>query len=67
VDVLLDDRNVSPGVKFADAEVLGVPTAVIVGRGLANGVVEIKDRATLERQEVPVAEAVDAVLAAIAF
>jgi prolyl-tRNA synthetase len=65
VDVLLDDRNVSPGVKFADAEVLGVPTAVIVGRGLANGVVEIKDRATLERQEVPIAEAVDAVLALV--
>jgi prolyl-tRNA synthetase len=57
LDVLLDDRTASPGVKFADAELLGMPTIVVVGRGLANGVVEVKDRATGERTEVPVAEA----------
>ena len=34
--VLLDDRSVSPGVKFADSEILGMPTIVVVGRGLAN-------------------------------
>ncbi|MGB7964436.1 MAG: proline--tRNA ligase [Propionicimonas sp.] len=55
--VLLDDRKASPGVKFADAEVLGMPTVVVVGRGLANGVVEVRDRASGERVEVAVAEA----------
>ncbi|MDQ3989284.1 MAG: proline--tRNA ligase [Actinomycetota bacterium] len=54
VRVLLDDRKATPGVKFADAELLGVPTIVVVGRGLANGVVEVKDRGTGERTEVPV-------------
>jgi prolyl-tRNA synthetase len=51
---LLDDRKASPGVKFADAELIGVPTIVVVGRGLANGVVEVKDRRSGERTEVPV-------------
>jgi prolyl-tRNA synthetase len=55
---------VSPGVKFKDAELLGMPTIVTVGRGLAEGVIEIRDRATDERTEVPVAEAAAAVLAA---
>jgi prolyl-tRNA synthetase len=51
--VLLDDRKATPGVKFADAELIGVPTIVVVGRGLANGVVEVKDRRGGERIEVP--------------
>ena len=56
-EVLLDDRpKVSPGVKFGDAELLGVPTIVIVGRGAADGVVELWDRRTNERTEVPAAE-----------
>ncbi|WP_185065196.1 proline--tRNA ligase [Pseudonocardia eucalypti] len=59
VRVILDDRNVSPGVKFADAELIGVPTIVVVGRGLANGVIEVKDRRSGERVEIPVAEAID--------
>jgi prolyl-tRNA synthetase len=54
VRVLLDDRKASPGVKFADAELVGVPTILVVGRGLANGVVEVKDRRSGERVEVPV-------------
>jgi prolyl-tRNA synthetase len=58
LEVLLDDRTASPGVKFADAELIGVPTIVVVGRGLASGVVEVKDRATGERGDVPVDEAV---------
>jgi prolyl-tRNA synthetase len=58
IEVLLDDRKASPGVKFADAELIGVPTILVVGRGLASGVVEIKDRATGERGDVPVDEAV---------
>jgi prolyl-tRNA synthetase len=56
--VLLDDRKATPGVKFADAELIGVPTIVVVGRGLANGVVEVKDRRSGERQEIPVDSAV---------
>jgi prolyl-tRNA synthetase len=58
VTVLYDDRpKVSPGVKFKDAELIGVPTIVTVGRGLADGVVEVKDRRTGDRHDVPVAEA----------
>ncbi|MGN0065993.1 MAG: proline--tRNA ligase [Nocardioides sp.] len=65
--VLLDDRTgkVSPGVKFKDAELIGVPTIVTVGRGLAEGVLEIKDRRTGERTEVAVDEAADRVLAEV--
>lgn len=56
-DVLYDDRpKVSPGVKFGDAELIGVPTIVIVGKGLADGVVELWDRRSNERTSVPVAE-----------
>ncbi|MBE1497512.1 prolyl-tRNA synthetase [Amycolatopsis lexingtonensis] len=57
IEVILDDRKATPGVKFADAELLGVPTILVVGRGLANGVVEVKDRRSGEREEI----AVDAV------
>ncbi|MCC8248586.1 proline--tRNA ligase [Saccharothrix luteola] len=60
--VLLDDRKASPGVKFADAELIGVPTILVVGRGLANGLVEVKDRRTGERVEVPVDTAVEHLL-----
>jgi len=57
--VVYDDRRgVSPGVKFADAELLGVPTVVVVGRGLADGVVEVRDRRSGERVDVPVDDAV---------
>jgi prolyl-tRNA synthetase len=58
VDVMLDDRDSSPGVKFADAELIGVPTIVVVGRGLKDGVVELRDRASGNRVDVPVANAV---------
>lgn len=56
-EVLYDDRpKVSPGVKFGDAELLGVPTIVIVGRGAADGIVELWDRRSGSRDEIPVAE-----------
>jgi prolyl-tRNA synthetase len=59
VRVLLDDRDsVSPGVKFADAELIGVPTIVVVGRGVAAGTIEVKDRRSGERVDVPLGEAV---------
>jgi prolyl-tRNA synthetase len=64
--VLYDDRpKVSPGVKFKDAELLGMPTIVTVGRGLAEGVVELRDRATGERRDLPVEGAAAAVLAEV--
>ena len=57
--MLLDDRRgVSPGVKFKDAELLGVPTIVVVGKGLADGVVEVRDRRSGEREDVAVGSAV---------
>ncbi|MFF5988950.1 proline--tRNA ligase [Prauserella flavalba] len=62
VRVLLDDRKATPGVKFADAELIGVPTIVVVGRGLAKGVVEVKDRATGERSEIAVDDVVEHVV-----
>ncbi len=59
VGVILDDRRrVSPGVKFKDAELIGVPTIVVVGKGLAEGTIEIKDRRSGERTAVPVETAV---------
>jgi prolyl-tRNA synthetase len=65
--VLVDDRpQVSPGVKFKDAELLGMPTIVVVGRGLANGVIELRDRKTGEKREIPLAEAADLIAAACA-
>ncbi len=67
VEVLYDDRpKVSPGVKFADAELFGVPLVVVVGRGLADGVVEVRPRAGGESTQVPVADAVDVVAAQVA-
>jgi prolyl-tRNA synthetase len=58
-DVLYDDRpKVSPGVKFGDAELVGVPKIVIVGRGAADGQVELWDRRTGERDTVAVADVV---------
>ncbi|MEV4458391.1 proline--tRNA ligase [Microbispora sp. NPDC049633] len=63
--VLVDDRpGVSPGVKFKDSELLGLPTVLIVGRGLASGVVELRDRVTGTKEEIPLDEAVERVLAA---
>ena len=67
VEVLYDDRpKVSPGVKFADAELLGVPLLVVVGRGLADGVVEVRPRSGGEAEQVPVAQAADRVATLVA-
>ena len=65
IAVLLDDRKASPGVKFADAEILGMPTIVVVGRGLAEGQIEIRDRGTGERTDVDVAEAAGRIVAIV--
>ncbi|NYG58103.1 prolyl-tRNA synthetase [Nocardioides daedukensis] len=61
VEVIFDDRptKVSPGVKFKDAELIGVPTIVVVGRGLAeDGTIEVKDRRTGERESVALGDIV---------
>ena len=51
-------------MKFKDAELLGMPTIVVVGRGLAQGVAELRDRVTGVKEEIPLAEAADRVVAA---
>ncbi|WP_445161142.1 proline--tRNA ligase [Mycobacterium sp. Dal123C01] len=54
LEVLLDDRTASPGVKFKDAELLGMPWLVVVGRGWADGVVELRDRFSGQTRELAV-------------
>jgi prolyl-tRNA synthetase len=66
VRVLYDDRRgVSPGVKFNDSELLGVPTIVVVGKRLAEGFIEIKDRRSGDRSDVPVVDAVQEIRALV--
>ncbi|MGL5803841.1 MAG: proline--tRNA ligase, partial [Xenococcaceae cyanobacterium] len=52
VETLLDDRNERAGVKFKDAELIGIPYRIVTGRSLANGKVEVVTRATKESQEI---------------
>ncbi|MEV4621681.1 proline--tRNA ligase [Asanoa sp. NPDC049573] len=62
--VLVDDRpQVSPGVKFTDAELIGIPLAVVVGRRFGEGFVEVRDRATGEREDIPVETLAEAIAA----
>ncbi len=63
--VLLDDRGASPGVAFNDAELVGVPTILVVGKGLGDGEVELKDRRTGDRRRVAVEQAVPTVVAEV--
>jgi prolyl-tRNA synthetase len=64
IDVIYDDREVSAGVSFADADLLGVPVRVTVGsRGLERGIVEVRDRASGEVTEVALVDAADALAA----
>lgn len=65
-DVLFDDRpKVSPGVKFGDAELIGVPVVVVIGKGFVDGVVEVWNRAAGTREAVAVADVVDVVAALV--
>ncbi len=60
--VILDDRvGVSPGVKFNDYELIGVPTIVVIGKGLETGMIEVKDRASGERVDIALDDAIAAV------
>ncbi len=55
LEVLLDDRDERPGVKFKDADLIGLPLQLVIGgKGLARGVIEAKDRRTGEKTELPV-------------
>ncbi|WP_372728524.1 proline--tRNA ligase [Nocardioides sp.] len=64
IEVLYDDRagKISPGVKFKDAELIGIPTIVVVGKGLADGVIEVKHRASGEQEQVAADHVVDHVV-----
>jgi prolyl-tRNA synthetase len=65
VSVLLDERSVSPGVKFADSEILGMPTIIVVGRGLSSGVMELRDRRSGQQTEVAIEDALAEILTAV--
>jgi len=62
VDALLDDRSERAGVKFKDAELIGIPWRLVVGRGAANGVVELVERCSGDKQEGPASELMDFLL-----
>jgi prolyl-tRNA synthetase len=65
-EVLFDDRTASPGVKFKDAELLGVPWIVVVGRGWADGTVELRNRFTGETRQIPAGTALADISAVLA-
>ena len=66
VDVIIDDRDERPGVKFADVELIGIPYRITVGpRGLANGMVEVLRRSDGSVDSIPVGEAASIVAASI--
>ena len=56
--MLIDDRNERPGVKFKDADLLGIPLRITVGRRAGEGIVEVKRRDSSEASEITVDEAV---------
>jgi prolyl-tRNA synthetase len=58
-DALLDDRDERPGVKFKDADLIGIPVRITIGKKLAQGVVEVVNRRTRETVDVPVAQAIE--------
>jgi prolyl-tRNA synthetase len=61
LDALLDDRDERPGVKFKDADLIGIPWRVVVGKKLAAGKVELVERKTRQSVDVLVADAAGAV------
>jgi prolyl-tRNA synthetase len=63
MDALLDDRDERPGVKFKDADLIGIPYRVTVGKKLGQGIVEVVDRRTRESADVPVDDVANYILA----
>jgi len=67
IEVLLDDRKERPGIMFADAELIGIPHTLVIGdRSIDNGVIEYKDRASGEKQEVKIEEVIEFIKAKFA-
>lgn len=64
-EVIQDDRNAKPGFKFKDWELMGIPYMIICGKRSNEGIVELKNRATLEKQELPLEEALQIILEAV--
>ncbi len=62
VEVLMDDRDLSPGVKFKDSELIGVPLRVTIGRKLKDGKVELFHRSTRQVEDIPVGDVLDKIL-----
>jgi len=66
IEVLLDDRDERPGVKFADSELIGIPYRVTIGpRGVSDGVVELTARRGMSKTEVQLAEVVGTVASSV--
>ncbi|GMK40459.1 proline--tRNA ligase [Paenibacillus sp. CCS19] len=65
VEVLLDDRDERPGVKFKDSDLIGIPLRIVVGRDIASGQVEYVERRAGEKQVIGTEEAIERVLAAV--
>ena len=63
IEVLLDDRDERPGAKFKDADLIGVPYRITIGKKLPEGIVELVERRPKRSTDVPIAQVVDAVQA----
>jgi prolyl-tRNA synthetase len=61
-DVLLDDREISPGMKFKDADLIGIPVRITLGKKLAQGIVEVKPRTEKKPLEVSIVDGFDTLL-----
>jgi len=62
VETLLDDRDVSPGIKFKDADLIGIPYRLTIGKKLKEGAVELLHRATHQVEELPLGEAIERIM-----
>lgn len=65
VEVILDNRNERPGVKFKDADLVGIPVRITVGRGAVDGIVEYKLRRESEKIEMKVKDALNEAIAIV--
>ncbi len=61
IETLLDDRNERAGVKFKDADLIGIPYRIVTGRSLKDGKLEVVDRATKKSQDIPIDEVVSTI------
>ncbi len=65
IEVILDDRNAKPGFKFKDWELMGIPYMLICGKRSEEGFVELKNRRTLEKEELSLKDAMDIIIKAV--